>query len=189
MILQGTQGGPHTRRARLALEAASMDYQFQPCDGDEPTLNIAKGEPPLEGSVDIVDWVLDQPGAPQWWNETDVDQLDDGLYLIELCDGPFSDYVAAFLESDDREQRLEAEACAAGFVDQLTQLLEQATDHTAPALLGSEVGLADFAIWPFIERFQAVAEHLPEKALVWQRWCEIMRAHPHWQAVLVAEQP
>lgn len=187
MTLEGQRGAPHSRRARLALLAAGVEVDWAEVSKDQPRLSGDEVEVPLEGSVEIVDWALDRESAPEWLAEGDLDQLEDSLYLIELCDGPFYDYSRQWREAGEADQRHTAGLSAAGFVAQLSDLLEQSPEGQRGALLGAQPGLADYALWPFVEDFLDAEGPVKGDSRAWREWCEIMRCDPLWRALLAAE--
>lgn len=187
MRLEGRRQDPHTRRARLALLAAAVEFDWIDVDRDQPQLSGGDLVSPLVGSIEVVDWALDQESAPQWLAEGDLDQLEDSLYLIELCDGPFYDYSRQMREADSPEHRRMAEDSALGFVGQLSELLEQSPEDQRGGLLGDRPGLADYALWPFLEDFMQYATGPLSASRAWLEWCETMRADEQWRALLAAE--
>lgn len=108
---------------------------------------VVAGEDMLDSSLEIMDWVL-EPMEKASWIDWDLDEMDDSVYLLELCDGPFNDYVQAYIDAHSSEQRAEAGECAAGFLKQLDSLLQD-----SEYLLKDQPMLVDFAILPVLLRF------------------------------------
>ncbi len=136
----------------------------------------------LDNSLEILDWALAQ--APDnTWTDWDLDEMDDSLYLLELCDGPFNDYLQDYLHADSPEQRDTAAQHCVGFLQQLDSLLQD-----SPCLLGEQPVLVDFAILPLIVQFvnQAPAfwqQHLPAQL---QQWLNRLLGDPLCEGILHA---
>lgn len=108
---------------------------------------LIDGDEFMDSSLEIMDWVL-EPMEKASWIDWDLDEMDDSVYLLELCDGPFNDYVQEYLYADKPEQRSEAAECAVGFLKQVDSLL-QGSEY----LLKDQAMLVDFAILPVLLRF------------------------------------
>lgn len=108
---------------------------------------VVAGEDLMDSSLEIMDWVL-EPLEKASWIDWDLDEMDDSVYLLELCDGPFNDYVQEYLYADSPEKRSEAGECAVGFLKQVDSLLQD-----SEYLLKDQPMLVDFAILPVLLRF------------------------------------
>ena len=188
---------PYAMRARLALDVSGIAYEHREILlSDKPAAFLAaspKGTVPvmvngdriIEESIDIMLWALDQ-NDPQDW----LDMPDEGFALIRENDGPFKTaldrfkYHTRFTDVDIETERLKA----AHFLQPLDQRL-----RAAPFLFGSQVRLADMAIFPFIRQFANAdrdwfdAQQLPglqnwlDRHLASDRFARIMVKHAPWE--------
>ena len=108
---------------------------------------VIDGEELMDNSLEIMDWVLEFMEKASWV-DWDLDEMDDSIHLLELCDGPFYDYVQEYLFADTLEQRVEASECAVGFLKKMDDLLQD-----SEYLLKDQPMLVDFAILPVVLSF------------------------------------
>lgn len=162
-------------RARLALLASGLAYEHRDIllrdkpaamlqaspKGTVPVLVLPDGQV-LEESLDIMLWALNQHD-PLLWLSPSRGTLADAMALIAQCDGPFKQQLDAYkypqrqamgVATDDAlgaQSAYDPRNQAAQFAAQLNhRLADQA------ALFGSQPGLADIAIAPFVRQFAAV---------------------------------
>lgn len=106
------------------------------------------GEYVIDESLDIMRWALAQ-SDPQGW----LDMPEDGVALIQSCDGPFKTaldrykYATRFPDRDPLTERTRASA----FLQDLDARLTESA-----ALFGKTKKLADMAILPFVRQFAHV---------------------------------
>jgi|GEM_PF-6440619 len=161
------------------VELANADELPEAYKGHSLPLVVA-GDDLMDSSLEIMDWVL-EPMEKARWIDWDLDEMDDSVYLLELCDGPFNDYVQEYIDGDSPERRAEAGECAVGFLKQVDDLLQNST-----FLLKEEAMLVDFAILPVVLRF------INQEPEFWQAsippklggWIEKLLADPVCKGIL-----
>lgn len=135
-----------TREIALRDKPAHM-LQVSP-KGTVPVLILENGTV-LEQSLDIMQWALQQRDDAAWL-DADRQQMDD---LIAENDGAFKQaldkykYAIHFPEQPAETYRAQGEQ----FLQKLELMLQM-----TPFLFGTEVRLADIAIFPFVRQFAAV---------------------------------
>ena len=169
------QGEPYSQRVLLAfayvnpicekVALENADRLPEAYSGRSLPL-VIDGEEVMDSSLEIMDWVL-EPMEKASWIDWDLDEMDDSVYLLELCDGPFNDYVQEYLYADSAEQRAEAGECAVGFLKEVDSLLQ-----SSEYLLRDQPMLVDFAILPVLLRFinaepEFWASSIPPKLGAW----------------------
>jgi glutathione S-transferase len=155
-------------RARLALRASGVAYEHREIllknkpahmlalssQGTVPVLWLRhlKDQPVLSQSLDIMLWALRQHD-PQAWLPTTSTQWTHTLARIASNDGPFKQHL-------DRYKYPQRSGLSDGLVDrdQAAQLLHalDADLQLAPYLSGSQWGLQDAALAPFVRQFAHV---------------------------------
>ena len=161
-VLYSFRRCPYAMRARLALQASGLEVELREIllkdkppallqaspKGTVPVLVLRDGRV-LEQSLDIMRWALLQHD-PLHWLPADDAAMDDALACIASNDGTFKQaldrykYPARFGLVDAQAPR--AEGCA------VLQAWEQRL-HQQVFLSGSQWGLADAAIAPFVRQF------------------------------------
>ena len=160
-ILYSYRRCPYAIRARMALRYANIVVETREihlrdkpqhmlaCSpkGTVPVLVLESGEV-IDESLEIMQWALSQHDPAGWQEDEEA-----SLALIQQNDGPFKaaldryKYAIRFPEQPAEAYRAQGEAFLA--------LLEQRLT-LQDFLLGSEIRLADVAIFPFIRQFSMV---------------------------------
>ncbi|WP_439143865.1 glutathione S-transferase [Planktotalea sp.] len=155
-VLYSFRRCPYAMRARLAIASAGLrpehreivlrdkapEFLAASPKGTVPVLVV--GDLVIEESLDVMRWALAQNDP-----ENLLKCPAYGLALIEHCDGPFktaldrTKYVSRYGTDPEAER-----ARAQPFLDLLGARLDE-----GPYLCGSDITLADLAIFPFIRQF------------------------------------
>ncbi|RFO98959.1 glutathione S-transferase [Rhodoferax lacus] len=161
-VLYSFRRCPYAMRARLALQASGLEVELREIllkdkppallqaspKGTVPVLVLPDG-PVLEQSLEIMHWALQQHDPLKWLPTDDV-AIDDTLACIATNDGPFKQaldrykYPTRFGLVDGQAPR--AEGC------KVLQAWELRLQRQA-FLGGSQWGLVDAAIAPFVRQF------------------------------------
>lgn len=196
-ILWSFRRCPYAMRARLAIQSSGQRVALREILlKDKPPLFLAtspKGTVPvlqdadtvIEESRDVMLWALGRNDPEGWLN-----MPDDGLALIDRCDGPFkmaldhTKYAVRYPDLHEADAREEAMV----FLRDLDARLQQST-----FLMGANRTMADMAILPFVRQFantdRAWLDRQGLKPLtLWlddflhsERFQRIMTKYPPWQ--------
>lgn len=154
--------------------------------GTVPTLVLPNGAV-IDESLDVMLWALTM-NDPEGWLPINAMDRAVTYELIERNDGPFKGhldrykYAARYDGVDGLEHR------SAGFetiADLDKRLAEQ------PFLAGETMGLADYAIFPFIRQFRVAdrewfdAQDIPHV----HKWLQAAMASPLFEAIMVKRKP
>jgi glutathione S-transferase len=154
---------PYAMRARLALSKSALSYEHREIllkNKPKPMLLasakatvpvLVVGDMVLDESLDIMMWALEKNDPDNWLRP--ADELEEMLDLIKLNDGEFKDNLDRYKYSSRHAEGL-GEAAREKALDFLEVL--EAKLKNNPQLFGSNVSLADMAIFPFIRQFGAV---------------------------------
>lgn len=186
-VLYSFRRCPYAIRARLALAVSGQAYALQEVllrdkpaallaaspKGTVPVLVLTDGRV-LDQSLDIMGWAL-QRHDPQQWLCPPGATLDDMLTWVAQCDGPFKQaldrckYPQRTPECDPAQARADAN-------EWLLTLEARLADSAY--LCGTQAGLADGAIFPFVRQFAAIdppwwrAQPWPHLQRWLQQWLE-----------------
>ncbi len=188
---------PYAMRARLAVASSRVQTELREVVLRDKPQAFLEASPSatvpclitetevIDESFDIMLWALQQ-ADPEGW----LDMPEDGLALIEICDGPFKTSLDHY-KYPSRYDGIDADAersSAGRFLKDLnTQLGRQAY------LFGDTPKLADMAILPFARQFAHVdLEWFEDQSwaavLGWldrfkssDRFAGIMSKYPQWQ--------
>ncbi|MEL7691015.1 glutathione S-transferase [Citromicrobium bathyomarinum] len=192
-ILYSFRRCPYAMRARLALAICETRYVLRevklarkPAElieaspkGTVPVLVLPDGTV-IDESIEIVRWALAQ-SDPEGW----LDRDDAGL--IERNDGSFKHDLDRY-KYPDRHQS-DAMLHRQRGLEFLRLLDERLSEH--PQLCGSQRGITDAAIMPFVRQFAAVerdwfaAQPIPHL----QKWLEHHLSSPLFLAIMVRFDP
>ncbi len=192
-VLYSFRRCPYAIRARLALAISETPYALREVHlarkpdalleaspkGTVPVLVLADGTV-IEESIQIMRWALDR-NDPEGWLERD------GTELIERNDGPFKHDLDRY-KYPDRHQSDPITHRQQGM--EFLRLLD-ARLSGAGHLCGSERGIADAAIMPFVRQFAAVdsdwfaAQPIPRV----QKWLDSALSSPLFQSVMARFAP
>ena len=202
-ILYSFRRCPYAMRARMAIAASGQACRLREVvlrDKPQEMLDAsAKGTVPvlvmpdgrvIDESLDIMLWSLGR-ADPNGWVAADLDQRTEVLDLITRCEREFKPhldrykYANRYEGADPGEHR----AAASVFLNELQSRLE-AQDQ----LFGTEISIADIAIFPFVRQF-ANTDRDWFDAQAWpdlRRWLDvhidserfqrIMKKYPRWQS-------
>ena len=193
---------PYAIRARLALNAAGINYELREvklrCKPESMLTLSPKGSVPvlvkpdghvIDESWEIMLWALHQHD-PEAWLGQDGSSIDAASKLVAQNDTIFKGqldrykYPDRYPEHTQSYYRTQAEA--------ILQDLEIRLRST-PYLLGSTLSIADAGLFPFIRQFAGVDknwfDHSPyPKLKLWlnamlnsDRFVRVMKKYPPWQ--------
>ena len=165
-ILYSFRRCPYAMRARLAIESSGVKIELREVllrdkpsqllklsgKATVPVLLLPSGQV-FDESLDIMLWALSQ-NDPQNLIRTEQKNISDRL--IELNDFQFKPqldkykYAVRFPEKTEREYRSDCE----WFLTELNEKLQR-----QKYLVGDNLSLADFAIFPFVRQFSSVDRH------------------------------
>lgn len=202
-VLYSFRRCPYAMRARMALFVSETQYEHREIllrdkpnsmlrassKGTVPVLILETGDV-LDESIDVMMWAL-RENDPQHWLAPDQQKMQ---ALIDLITGEFKHhldrykYASRYQDEADRfsvnlEHRAEAIKILENFEERLTN---------GPYLMGENVSLADFAVFPFIRQFANVERDWWNQPVfpAIRAWLEgflaselfqaIMQKHPLW---------
>ena len=192
-ILYSFRRCPYAMRARLALAISETRYELRevklarkPAElleaspkGTVPVLVLADGTV-IEESIEIMRWALASNDPEGWLDRDDAD-------LIERNDGAFKHDLDRY-KYPDRHQS-DAMLHRQRGLEFLRLLDERLTEH--PQLCGSQRGVTDASIMPFVRQFAAVdrdwfaAQPIPHL----QKWLEHHLNSPLFSAIMARFDP
>lgn len=164
-VLYSFRRCPYAIRARLAIaysgsrvELREILLRDKPASmlaispkGTVPVLQLADGRV-LDESLDVMHWALQQ-NDPEGWDDADHSDAAEADRLISLNDGRFKHWLDRYKYADryPGHSREDYRGRAEPFLQELGTRLE-----SGPYLRGSQPGIADMAIVPFVRQFAAV---------------------------------
>ncbi|HMS27881.1 MAG TPA: glutathione S-transferase [Burkholderiaceae bacterium] len=194
-ILYSFRRCPYAMRARLALlssgilcELREVVLRHKPVEliwaspkATVPVLVTPNGQV-IEQSWDIMLWALRQHDPAQWL-PADAQVFEHGLQLLQMCDGTFKQQLDRYKYpqrhglADGKEER----DAALLFLADLESLLTQQR-----YLFGSNIGIFDAALLPFIRQFAHVdAAWFAEQSLPRvQAWLSSFESSTDFQRVM-----
>ncbi len=193
MILVATEYCPFCMRCILALEEKGIKYELS-------LVNLAKKAefPELLSPYERVP-VLKHDGKSIWESSVICEYLEDicpnpsllptdpwkranARFWIDFCNTRFMPTYFNLLKSSKGSKR---EILRNDLLDHLGFMNTAGLskwDHSSPYWMGKQVSLADFAFYPFFERFADVEEYrgieISSELKNLQNWIETMRNHP-----------
>lgn len=164
-VLYSNDTCPYAFRARLALQYSAIEVEHREIKfdnkppsmleaspkGSVPTMVFADGSV-IDQSWDIVRWALGQ-NDPENWSGADNAALESAQELVEQNDGDFSSYAYYYQCANDNPERnaQDDRAKAEPFARELeNRLIDR------PCLNGMDLGVADMAVFPFVQDFCGV---------------------------------
>lgn len=183
-ILYSFRRCPYAIRARMAVAYAGIQCELRelllkdkPADmlkhspkGTVPVLITSQGQV-IDESLDVMQWALAQNDPDNWLRNPSQDAM-----LINTNDHQFKPLLDRYKYADRHPELTENEhrELTLPYIQNLDQSLQE---H--PFLTGSQIGLADIALFPFIRQYAFVDktwfDQLPIKNL--QTWLKTFLSH------------
>ncbi len=155
---------PYAMRARMALTVSGATFAWREVllrdkpeemlevspKGTVPVLVLPDGDTVIDESLDVMLWALGQ-GDPQGWLPLESDAQQDQMALIARNDGPYKQHLDRYKYAtryEDVDATAERDSGFAILMDLDSRLARQSW------LSGKTVGLADYAIFPFVRQFR-----------------------------------
>jgi len=200
-VLYSFRRCPYAIRARLAIARAGIACELREIrlrdkpaamleispKGTVPVLQLPDGAV-IDESLDIIDWALAQADPGRW--------LDTDLNLARQLIAHNDDEFKPLLDRYKYHER-HPELSQSGYRDQASGFLNRLNDRLAAnegrGLTGSNTGIADVAIFPFVRQFAGVDSswfdampwaHLSSWLRTWETdplFLTVMKKYPVWQ--------
>lgn len=191
---------PYAMRGRMALFASGQPFEWREIllrdkpqamldastKGTVPTFVFSNGKV-IDESLDLMLWALSQNDLLEWL-PIDVMERSATYELIERNDGPFKAHLDRYKYANRYEDVDATEHRTAGFE---TILDLESRLSARPYLAGDNMGLADYAIFPFIRQFRIAdrdwfdAQEIPHI----HKWLHAAMESELFEAIMVKRDP
>lgn len=199
-VLYSFRRCPYAMRGRMALHVSGQQFEWREIllrdkpaamlaaseKGTVPTLVLSESKV-IDESLDVMLWAL-SINDPEGWLPINAMDRSVTYELIERNDGPFKKHLDRYKYAHRYEDVDGLEHREAGFETILD--LENRLSR-AGYLAGSQMGLADFAIFPFIRQFRVAdiewfdAQEIPHV----HKWLQAAMASDIFEAIMVKRPP
>ncbi|KRF99072.1 uncharacterized protein Dwil_GK20540, isoform B [Drosophila willistoni] len=164
---------PYSQRVRLVLEAKKIPHHkiyidlsekpewytdFSPL-GKVPAIQLPglKGQPALVESLVIAEYLDDQyPGEGPLFPKDPLQKAQDRILIERLAPAVSAVYPVLFTKNPSPD-------ALTNFENALEVFEVEITKRGTPYFAGQKIGIVDYMIWPWFERFPALKYTLPEK--------------------------